>query len=145
MLGNMSHHLPLLCHYTELFTSTLNRQRSDQAQCLDSRAACVSVWEHLNDKKGLQSPANGGHTRYTLDKVGHHGTEVSSDVFEDLGVFIVFSFQVHSSQIHVFQEQSAEGKGVTFQSSVCTAGRQNKHKAFREEKLQTAHRAGIKL
>lgn len=122
MLGNMRHHLHLLCPYTELFLSTLNRQRSDQAQCLDSRAACVSVWEHLNDKKGLQSRASGGHTWYTLDKVGHHRTKVSSDVFKDLGVFIVFSFQVHSSQIHIFQEQSAKGKGVAFQSAVCTAG-----------------------
>lgn len=34
-------------------------------------------------------------TWYTLDEVGHHGTEVSSDVLEDLGVFVILSFQEH--------------------------------------------------
>lgn len=65
-------------------------------------------------------------TWYTLDEVGHHGAEVSSDVLEDLCIFVILSFQEHPGQIHILQEQSAQSQGVTFQSPVCTVGSQRR-------------------
>jgi hypothetical protein len=56
----------------------------------------------------------------TLDEVGHHGTEVSSDVLEDLRIFVILGFQKHPGKIHILQEQSAQGQGIAFQSSICT-------------------------
>lgn len=52
------------------------------------------VW---SDKNGLWSWTNGRNliTWYTLDEIGHHGTEVSSDVLEDLCIFVILSFQKH--------------------------------------------------
>lgn len=46
---------------------------------------------------------------------------MSSDVLEDFRIFVILSFQQHPSQIHVFQEESAQGEGVAFQSSVCAS------------------------
>lgn len=60
-------------------------------------------------------------TWHTLYEVGHHGAEVNSNVFEDLGVFVVLGFQEHPRQIHVLQEEGAQGEGVTLQSPACTA------------------------
>lgn len=67
-------------------------------------------------------------TWYTLDQVGHHGTEVSSNVLEDFCIFVILGFQKHPGEIHILQEQSAHGEGVTFQSSVCTVGLQGKQR-----------------
>lgn len=62
----------------------------------------------------------------TLDEIGHHGTEVSSDVLQDFCIFVILGFQQHPSQIHIFQEESAQGEGVTFQGSVCALSSQRK-------------------
>lgn len=58
-------------------------------------------------------------TWYTLDEIGYHGAEMSPDVLEDFCIFVILSFQEHPCQIHILQEQSAQGQRVTFQSSVC--------------------------
>lgn len=63
-----------------------------------------------------------GRTWHTLDEVGHHGAKVSTDVLEDLCVFVILSLQEHAGQIHIFQEQSTQGERVAFQSAVCAAG-----------------------
>lgn len=34
-------------------------------------------------------------TWYALDEIGHHGAEVSPDVFEDFCIFVILSFQEH--------------------------------------------------
>lgn len=62
----------------------------------------------------------------TLDEIGHHGAEMSPDVLEDFCIFVILSFQEHPCQIHIFQEQSAQGQRVTFQSSVCALQLQRK-------------------
>ena len=57
-------------------------------------------------------------TWHTLDEVSHHGTEVSPDVLEDLGVFVILSLQEQPRQIHILQEQGTQCQGVTLQCSV---------------------------
>lgn len=54
-----------------------------------------------------------------MDEIRHHGAEVSPYILEDFGIFVILNFQVQPRQIRVFQEQSAHGEAVTFQSSVC--------------------------
>ncbi len=54
----------------------------------------------------------------TLYEVGHHGTEVSSNVFENLHVFVILSFQKHPGQVHILKKESAQGQRITFQSSI---------------------------
>ena len=48
-------------------------------------------------------------TWHTLDEIGHHGAEVSPDVLKDFCIFVILSFQEHSRQIHILQEESAQG------------------------------------
>lgn len=54
----------------------------------------------------------------TLYKVSRHSTEVSSDVFEDLHVFVILSFQKHPGQVHILKKERAQGQGITFQRSI---------------------------
>lgn len=59
-------------------------------------------------------------TWHTLNEVSHCGAEVSSDVLEDLSIFVILCFQKHPGLIHILQEQCTQSKGVTFKGSVCT-------------------------
>lgn len=69
--------------------------------------------------KAVQAASSLG-TWYALDEVGDHCAEVSSNILEDLGVFVVLCLQQHPGEVHILQEESAQGEGVTLQSSVCT-------------------------
>lgn len=59
----------------------------------------------------------------TLDEVGHHATEVGSDVLEDLQLFVVLGLQQHAGQVHILQKESAQSQRITLQSPVSTAQR----------------------
>lgn len=51
-------------------------------------------------------------TWHTLDEVGHHAAEMSSDILQDLQLFIVFCLQEHACQIHILQEKSTQSQRI---------------------------------
>lgn len=61
----------------------------------------------------------------TLDEIGHHPAEMGSDVFQHVQLLLILSLQEHPGQVHILEEQGSQRQGVTLQSPVGAAEKED--------------------
>lgn len=57
-------------------------------------------------------------TRNTLDEIGHHPTEVGSDVLQHVQLLLVLRLQEHPREVHILEEQGPQRQGIPLQRAI---------------------------